>query len=272
VNEADWRLLDADRPVDEPRVGGWLLRRGDRVRLRPGPRGDVFDLALSGKTATVESVEQDLEGNFQVSVVVDDDPGAGLGLLRQPGHRFFFSPGELEPLPPHEPAPSTPTRGILIAGIGNVFLGDDGFGVEVAQRLAARPLPAGVAVEDFGIRGYDLAYALLEPRDATLLVDACSRGGPPGTLFVIEPDSADLEPAGGGPLMLDGHAMHPLHVLRLARSLGARLDSARIIGCEPATLGPPEGQMGLSPPVQAAVEKAVTLIEELLARLLATPR
>ena len=92
MKEEDWILLGADRPVEPLWVGGRLIDRGDRVRLHPRARGDVFDLALDGRSASVESVEQDLEGHFMVSVVLDDDPGGELGNHRQPGHRFFFSP------------------------------------------------------------------------------------------------------------------------------------------------------------------------------------
>ncbi len=269
MNEADWRLLDADRPVEELRIDGWLLQKGDRVLLRPRARGDVFDLVLEGKTAAVESIEQDLEGNFLVSVVLEEDPGAYLGLLRQPGHRFFFSPEEVAPLPPDPTVrPPAATRTVLVAGIGNMFLGDDGFGVEVAQRLAVRPLPDGVTVADYGIRGYDLAYALVRGYDRTILVDACPRGEAPGTVFVLEPDLAELNVPDAGPAVLDAHDLNPLHVLRLARSLGAELKPVVVVGCEPATLGPPEGQMGLSEPVRAAVDEAVTLIEGLVARFL----
>jgi hydrogenase maturation protease len=267
MNEADWRLLDADRSVEELRIDGWLVRRGDRVLLRPRGRGDVFDLVLDGKIAAVESIEQDLEGNFMVSVVLEEDPGAYLGLLRQPGHRFFFSPQEVAPLPPGAgPAPVViPT--VLVAGIGNVFLGDDGFGVEVAQRMAGRTLPSGVVVADYGIRGYDLATALVRGADHTILVDACPRGERPGTIFVLEPDAAELDaPEGAG--MFDAHDLDPLHVLRLARSLGADLGPVVVVGCEPATLGPPEGHMGLSQEVAAAVDEAIKLIEGLIERFL----
>lgn len=269
MNEQDWRLLEADRSVEELRIDGWLLQRGARVRLHPRARGDVFDLTLEGRTAQVESIEQDLEGNFMVAVVLDEDPGAYLGLLRMPGHRFFFSPQELERLPPTPDTPLRPlpsTRTILVAGIGNVFLGDDGFGVEVAHRLAGRSLPGDVTVTDFGIRGYDLAYALVRGADYTILVDACPRGEPPGTVFVLEPDLTDLDARDGGPAVVDAHDLNPLHVLRLARSLGAELRKVVVVGCEPATLGPPEGHMGLSDPVRAAVDEAVPLIEGLIAR------
>ena len=248
MNEQDWRLLDADRSVEELRIDGWLLQKGDRVLLRPRARGDVFDLVLDGKIATVESIEQDLEGNFLVSVVLEEDPGAYLGLLRQPGHRFFFSPQEVEPLPPeHGPARPAATRSILVAGIGNIFLGDDGFGVEVARRLAARPLPDGVTVADYGIRGYDLAYALVRGSDRTILVDACPRGEAPGTVFVLEPDLAELDAPDAGPAVLDAHDLNPVHVLRLARSLGAELKPVVVVGCEPETLGPPGRAHGAEP-------------------------
>jgi len=262
VNEEDWILLGADRPVESLRVGGRLIGRGDRVRLHPRLRGDVFDLALDGRSASVESVEQDLEGHFMVSVVLDDDPGGELGTHRQPGHRFFFSPEELEPLEP------TSSRTVLVAGIGNVFLGDDGFGVEVAQRLSRRPQPSGARVEDYGIRGYDLAYALMARPDQAILVDACPRGEAPGTVYVMEPDLERLDAPETGAALPDAHDMNPLNVLRLARALGGSLGPVLVVGCEPETLGPPEGLMGLSEPVQAAVDEAVELVEELIVRYL----
>jgi hydrogenase maturation protease len=268
MNEADWRLLNADRSVEELRVDGWLVRSGDRVVLRPRGRGDVFDLVLDGKVAMVESIEQDLEGNFKVAVVLEQDPGAYLGLLRQPGHRFFFSPAEVAPLPPEAAAATLATPAVLVAGIGNLFLGDDGFGVEVVQRLATHTLPPGVTVADYGNRGYDLAAALVRGADCTILVDACPRGERPGTVFVLEPDAAELEASLDVAGRFDAHDLNPLHVLRLARSLGAELKSVVVVGCEPATLGPPEGQLGLSDEVGAAVDEAVRVIEALIERFL----
>ena len=97
MNELDWRLLEERSPVESVRVAGVELRCGSKVRLRPRAGGDVFDLMLAGKTATIEAIEQDYEGGIQVAVVLDDDPGRDLGILRQPGHRFFFKPEETEP-------------------------------------------------------------------------------------------------------------------------------------------------------------------------------
>jgi hydrogenase maturation protease len=149
---------------------------------------------------------------------------------------------------------------ILIAGIGNIFLGDDAFGSEVARRLAARNLPSGVQVVDFGIRGLDLVYALLNPHDAAILVDAMPRGGEPGTLYVLEPELPD-----GDACTLDIHEMNPLRVLSLARALGANLQHVRIVGCEPQSLGNvDEGEMGLSACVSAAVDQAIVVIESLI--------
>lgn len=97
MNELEWQLLEEKTPVDHVVVAGVAIRAGDRVRLRPRKRGDIFDLALYGKIAVVEAIEQDYEGNTHFAVVVDDDPGRDLGMLRQPGHRFFFAPEEVEP-------------------------------------------------------------------------------------------------------------------------------------------------------------------------------
>jgi hydrogenase maturation protease len=272
MNEWEWQLLEDKNPVDSLEIDGVPVRRGDRVRLRPRAGGDVFDIALSGKIAAVESIEQDYEGNLHVCVVVDDDPGRDIGLMRQPGHRFFFAPAEVQPLGKDEltgeAAKPLDTRKILIAGIGNIFLADDAFGVEVANRLATQSFPPGVRVVDFGIRGFDLAYALMEGYETTILVDACPGEGEPGTLFVVEPDLAEIN-QGVSQSTVEAHAMNPVSVLRMAAGMGAQLKRILLVGCVPATLGPEEGQMGLSEPVTAAVGEAVKLVASLITRVLA---
>jgi hydrogenase maturation protease len=155
---------------------------------------------------------------------------------------------------------------ILVAGIGNIFLGDDAFGVEVARELASRGQPEGVRVVDFGIRGFDLAYALQDDYQMAVLVDATPRGGPPGTLYLLEPDPDGAGEPGDGGGLVETHGMNPMKVLRLVRSLGGPLPSLRVVGCEPATLGSEEEPvMGLSEPVRAAVAEAVRIIESLVA-------
>jgi hydrogenase maturation protease len=273
VNEWEFQALEDKTTVESLDVQGVPVRRGERVRLRPRAGGDVFDLALQGKIATIESIEQDYEGNLHVCVVVDEDPGRDIGLMRQPGHRFFFAPTEVEPLAQEEQgAPAVETKRILIAGIGNIFLGDDAFGVEVATNLARRTFPRGVRVADFGIRGFDLAYALMEGYQTTILVDAYPGEGQPGTLFVVEPDLQNLDSAGTQPGFVDPHGMNPLNVLRMAVNMGAQLKRILLVGCVPATLGPEEGKMGLSEPIAVAVDEAVELIDTLVTRILAGER
>ena len=157
---------------------------------------------------------------------------------------------------------------VLIAGIGNIFLGDDAFGVEVAQRLATRPLPEGVFVKDFGIRGLDLTYALLDGYDLAILVDAVPRGEPPGTVYLIEPEvpasSLAQEEFGASP-MFDGHSMDPVRVLRAVAALGGKVDRLLLVGCEPMPLEEStDMQSGLSPAVAAAVPRAIEMIESIL--------
>ncbi len=152
---------------------------------------------------------------------------------------------------------------VLIAGIGNIFLGDDGFGVEVARRLAGRELPDGVEVKDFGIRGMDLAYALQDGYGLVVFVDATPRGGEPGTVYLIEPE---VEENGG--VALDAHGMDPVGVIKLSRFLGAPPVRTLVVGCEPLTIVSGEDYddmlMELSEPVLAGVEEAVKLVESLL--------
>lgn len=158
---------------------------------------------------------------------------------------------------------------ILIACVGNIFFGDDAFGVEVARRLSQRDLPEGVRVVDFGIRGLDLTYALLDDDQAVILVDATPRGGPPGTLYLIEPDVTEATGAGGDGQIVETHGMDPVKVLRTVAAMGGRVERLLLVGCEPATpLEDDDMRDGLSAPVRAAVDEAVVLIESIAARLL----
>jgi hydrogenase maturation protease len=269
MNEWEWQLLEEKKPVEDLHIAGMEVKQGSRVRLRPKPGGDIMDIALTGKTAIVESIEQDYEGKTHLGVVLDDDPGRDIGLRRQPGHRFFFTAEEIEPLPGelNRAVSTAAPPHILVAGIGNIFLGDDAFGVEVVRRLSTREFSENVRVTDFGIRGYDLVYALLDGYDTTILVDACPRGEPAGTLYVIEPDLNDLGGADEQQAPVEAHGMNPLNVLRLATSMGP-LKRVLLVGCEPGTLGPEEGQMGLSEPIEAVIEDAVKLVESLIASIL----
>ena len=155
---------------------------------------------------------------------------------------------------------------ILVACIGNIFLGDDGFGCEVVRALAGMEIPAGAKVVDYGIRGFDLAYALLEPYAAVIFVDAIARDRLPGTVSILQPAdrsaTADNQPA------LDLHSMHPESVLALARSLGEISAEIYIVGCEPADFGDElEGRMGLSEAVANAVPEATRTVVDLINRI-----
>jgi len=159
---------------------------------------------------------------------------------------------------------------ILIAGIGNIFLGDDAFGVEVARRLLERELPEEVRVADFGIRGLDLAYALLDGYEAVVMVDAAPRGGRPGTLYLIEPETSQPLNAGDASVAL-GHSLNPEKVLRLAAAMGGCSGRLLLVGCEPTRADDADelwGGFALSDPVRVAVDQAVGLIEALIPRLL----
>jgi len=171
-------------------------------------------------------------------------------------------------------------RRVLVAGIGNVFLGDDGFGVEVVRRVDAAELPPAVDVADYGIRGLHLAYELLDGRhDTLIMVDAVPLDGPPGTLAVLDVGDAAADTGGAAPdigadtgadtgagaaadtaaAVVDGHGMDPLTVLRLLHRLGGAVDRALVVGCRPESV---DERMGLSPPVAAAVPEAVRLVAE----------
>jgi hydrogenase maturation protease len=254
------------RRAESAIVGGTEIRAGSRVRLLPREGGDILDLALGGRVALVDAIEEDDSGRIQVAVTLDDDPGRDLGEARFLGHRFFFSLDEIEPIAPADEPERRGPR-ILVAGIGNIFLGDDGFGVAVARRLARRELPPGVEAVDFGIRGLDLAYALQADYDAVVFVDASPRGETPGTISVIEPELDDEEVA------IDTHGMDPGHVLRLARALGRVPSRVLLVACEPASVvhGEHDEDLAgeLSAVVEAAVDDAVPVVESLVADLAA---
>ncbi len=155
---------------------------------------------------------------------------------------------------------------VLIAGIGNIFLGDDAFGVEVVRALSARTIPGDVLVKDFGIRSFDLAYALLDPWEAIILIDALPRGEAPGTLYTLEIDSADFAGAAEAP---DAHSMNPVKVLQLAQTSGRVTARIYVVGCEPGDCGGEEGRMGLTPAVSAVIETAAEMARELAQRIFA---
>ncbi len=143
---------------------------------------------------------------------------------------------------------------ILIAGIGNIFFGDDGFGPEVARALAADPI-RGATIEDYGIRGLHLAYELVSGYDRAFLIDAVSRGGLPGTLYVIEPEAATASAAP------DAHRMDLENVLAFVRTIGGEPAPITLVGCQPSSTDP---RIGLTPPVRDAVGPATDLIRRLV--------
>jgi hydrogenase maturation protease len=123
---------------------------------------------------------------------------------------------------------------------------------------------SNVRIIDFGIRGLGLAYALTESYDASIIVDIFARGAEAGTIYVVEPDASEIDRAAE---RIEAHAMDPVRILALARSMGAELRNVRIVGCEPATFEPNEG-MDLSPRVAAAVEPAIQIIQSLIEEFL----
>jgi hydrogenase maturation protease len=153
---------------------------------------------------------------------------------------------------------------ILVACIGNIFQGDDAFGCEVAKVLASRLESQDVRLVDFGIRGLDLTYALLDAPELTILVDVVARGGKPGTLYTIEPDLENLGDSAGQPA--DAHSMEPLRVLRTVKAMGGKLGRILLVGCEPGDLGDESGLMGMTPEVADAVGQAATIVESLIER------
>jgi hydrogenase maturation protease len=266
-------MLDGRAEISRPGpesvlVDGVAVGPGSRVVLRPRTAAsDVLMRSVDGRRAIVEAVLQDTEDEVKLTVTLEDDPIRSLGKARGLGHRFFFAADELEPLP--SAGAGAPPRRALVAGIGNVFLGDDGFGVAVVRALATRPnlVPEGVDVVEFGIRGMDLAYALNDGYHAAVLIDAAPRGQPPGTLELIEPEIEENLFAG-----FATHGMDPVAVLALARQFGPVPDRLLLLGCEPAHVIDTDREPlreELSAPVAAAIPRAVALLGELLAELVA---
>ena len=155
---------------------------------------------------------------------------------------------------------------VVVAGLGNIFLGDDGFGVEVVKRLSEMHLPEDVRLVDAGTRSVHLAYQLCEqPCECLILIDAVWKGGAPRTLYVLEPDAGHIADR---PQPADGHSVAPHDVLALVGQLGGHLPRVLIVGCEPSQVGP---DAGLTPPVEAAVDEAAKLVLRLIAASTTTP-
>jgi hydrogenase maturation protease len=150
---------------------------------------------------------------------------------------------------------------VLVAGIGNIFASDDGFGPEVARRLAGRPLPDGVKVVDYGIRGIHLAYDLLEGYDGLVIVDTLPQHGEPGDIVVLQVGPEDL-----GEGEFDAHGMAPVAVLANLESMGGELPPTYVVGCQPGDL---EDGIGLTPAVESAVERAIEAVFDVLTEELA---
>ncbi len=157
------------------------------------------------------------------------------------------------------------SRGVLVAGIGNIFQTDDAFGVEVARRLTTRRLPPGARVKDFGIRGVHLAYELLEGYHGLVLIDAVPMGEPAGTLAVIAPEMRPESGTGDDMApVVDAHTMNPEVVLRTLARLGGSVERIFVLGCQPASLQ--EG-MGLTPAVATAIDEAVEMCCQLVSEI-----
>ncbi|MGH7581922.1 MAG: hydrogenase maturation protease [Gemmatimonadales bacterium] len=251
-----WMVVD--QPPDHLHIGGRNVGKGSRVRLVPRAGRNVFDAELAGRTATVESIEMDLEGTPHLVISVDDNPVGEFPGHRMLVHRFFFGTDEVEPLDDGRHA-ETSAR-ILVAGIGNIFLGDDGFGVAVVNHLLAAGPIDGADVIDFGIRGLELAHALGE-YDIAILVDAAPRGASPGTVTALAPDDAWTAPT-----EIESPALDPVKVLALGRALGPMPSVVRVVAVEPAIIGGPDEVLArLSLPVGAAVAPAADLVKSLVA-------
>ena len=249
-----WWDPDADAAIDpwteSVVIAGVEVAAGTKVVLRPGHRraGRPRHLPRRDDGHRRRRVQR-----CRGSTAHRRDRG------RRPGDRGAGVAGSLPVLPPRRDRGGIergPMRA-LVAGIGNIFFADDGFGVEVARRLDGREVPAGVQVADFGIRGVHLAYELLDGYDLLVLVDAMPLGEPPGTVAVVEVESDGAEPSGG----LDAHTMTPATVLANLERLGGHVERIVVVACQPAAI---EEGIGLSPAVAAAVDGAADLVLDVL--------
>ena len=241
---------------DTTRIGDVDVGSGTRVRLRPSHRADAHDLFYAGRMATVKGVFNDVDGERHLAVAIDDDPAAGE--LDWQGRYLYFHPDEVEVIADTD----TATPRVLVAGIGNIFLGDDGFGVEVVKHIDTRGLPDSVSVADFGIRGVHLSYELLDGYDALVLIDAMPLGEPPGTVVTFEPDVDAVDPSS-----VEAHSMSPAVVLGLLAGLGGQVPRVVVVGCQPLSVD--EG-IGLSDAVASAVAPAAETVRHVLDDIFST--
>ncbi|WP_051797995.1 hypothetical protein [Streptomyces sp. NRRL S-337] len=238
-----------------PRLAGrpGSLRPGSRVRLRPGRRSDIFDLALAGRLAEVDAVEEDSEGQTHLVVTLVDDEGRDFptGL----GHRFFFAPEEVEPVG----GPAGGSR-VLVAATGDSFAADDAFGSALLAALGELPLPDEVHLVDFGLRGADLAHRLLAGYGSAVVVGTASLGRPAGTLDLTEYGGATAVNGTAGAAESAGPFCRLAAAERLARARQTPLPRLFVLTCEPSP-----SRSG------KAVEGAVELLADLLGSLCSGP-
>jgi hydrogenase maturation protease len=160
-----------------------------------------------------------------------------------------------------QPKPSQKKR-VMIAGVGNIFMKDDGFGVEVVKRMMNKEFPEGVELRDFGTGGLKLAYDLMKGYDCLILLDASRRGGNPGTLYVIEPNEREFQSTIEEGDSIDPHGSDPVTVLRFVKAFGSWPGKVMIVACEPTSTD--DFEIGLSSPVRASVDKAVEFVDEII--------
>lgn len=161
-----------------------------------------------------------------------------------------------------EPAINTLKKRVMIAGAGNMFLKDDGFGGAVIKKMLNKKFPEGVEIKDFGTGGLKLAYDLMKGYDGLVLIDASKRGEKPGTLYIIEPDEKEFNPDLAEGDLIDPHGADPATVLRFVKAVGAWPAKVLIVACEPETVD--DFEIGLSDHVSASVDEAVQLVVEII--------